>query len=92
MKISWTNRVSNGVLHRVKDDGNIAHIIKRRQALKHVIKNKIKKAIEVTERRGTRCKQLLDDLKEMGRYWTPKAEPADHTLENSIWKRLWAFN
>jgi len=24
--------------------------------------------------------QLLDELKEMGRYWTPKAEPVDHTL------------
>ena len=54
-KISWTDRTSNGVLHRVKDDKNIAHIIKRRKAnltghilhtkypLKYVIKGKIKK-------------------------------------------------
>jgi len=54
-KIRWTNHVINGVLHRVKDDRNIAHIIKRRQAsltghilhincpLKHVINGKIKK-------------------------------------------------
>jgi hypothetical protein len=92
MKISWTDRVSNGVLQGVKDDRNIAHIIKRGKAnltghilhtkypLKYVIIGKIKKRIDVTERWGTRCKQLLDDLKEMGRYWTVKADPVDHTL------------
>ena len=54
-KIIWIDRVSNGVLHRVKDDRNIAHIIKRRKVnlpghilhmkypLKYVIKGKIKK-------------------------------------------------
>jgi hypothetical protein len=55
MKISWTDRVRNGVLQRVKDDRNIAHIIKRRKAnltghilhtkypLKYVVIAKIKK-------------------------------------------------
>jgi hypothetical protein len=52
-KISWTDRVRNEeVLHRVKEERNIVHIIKRRKAnwighilhrnnlLKHVIEGK----------------------------------------------------
>jgi hypothetical protein len=64
-KISLTVRVSNEeVLHRVKEERNILHTIKRRNAnwighilrrnclLKHVIEGKIEGRIEVTERRG----------------------------------------
>jgi hypothetical protein len=52
-KISWTDRVRNEVLHRVKEDRKILHRIKRRKAnwighilrrnclLKHVIEGKI---------------------------------------------------
>jgi hypothetical protein len=59
------------VLHRVKEERNIVHTIKRRKAnlighilrrnclLKHVIEGKI----NVTKIRGRRRKQLLDDLK-----------------------------
>jgi hypothetical protein len=32
------------------------------------------------ERRGRKCKQLLDHLKEMRRYWTLKEEALDVTL------------
>jgi hypothetical protein len=73
-KISWTDRVRNEeVLHRVKEERNILHKIKRRKAnwigyvlrrnclLKHVIEGRI----EMTGRRGRRRKQLLDDLKEI---------------------------
>jgi hypothetical protein len=76
-KISWTDRVNNeAVLHRVKEERNILHTIKRGKAnwtghilrrnclLKHIIEGKI---IE-TRRRGRRHKQLLDDLKEARRY------------------------
>jgi hypothetical protein len=76
-KISWTDRVRNEeVLHRVKEERNIVHTIKRRKAnwighilrrnglLKHVIEGKIEGRIEVTGRLGRRRKQLLDDLKE----------------------------
>jgi hypothetical protein len=62
-KISWTDRVRNEeVLHRVKEERNIVHTIKRRKAnwighilrrnclLKHVIEGKI----ERTRRRGKR--------------------------------------
>jgi hypothetical protein len=75
MEISWTDRVRNEeVLHRVKEDRNILHTIKRRKAnwightlrrnclLKHVIEVKLQSRIEMTGRRGRRHKQLLDDL------------------------------
>jgi hypothetical protein len=76
-KISWTDRVTNEeVLHRVKEERNILHTIKRKKAnrighilrrdclLKHVIEGKLEGRIEMTGRRGRRRKQLLDDLKE----------------------------
>jgi hypothetical protein len=56
-KISWTDRVRNEVLHRVKEDRNILHTIKRRKAdwighilrrnclLKHVIEGKLERRI-----------------------------------------------
>jgi hypothetical protein len=79
--ISWTDRVRNEeVLRRVKEERNILHTIRRRKAnrfghilcrdclLKHVIEGKIEGRIQVTGRRGRKCKQLLDDLKEMRRY------------------------
>jgi hypothetical protein len=62
-KVSWTDRVRNGeVLHRVKEEGNIVHTIKRKKAnwighilrrncfLKHVIEGRIDGTIEVTGR------------------------------------------
>jgi hypothetical protein len=100
-KISWTDRVRNEeVLHRVKEERNILHTIKRRKAnwighmlhrnclLKHV-EGKLKGRIEKTERRGRRRKQLLDDLKEKRRYWKLKEEALDRsygelTLEEAM--------
>jgi hypothetical protein len=80
-KISWTDRVRNeDVLHRVKEERNILHTIKRRKAnwighilrknclLKHVIEGKLEERVQMTERRGRRRKQLLDYLKEKRRY------------------------
>jgi hypothetical protein len=64
------------VLHIVKKERNILHTIKRRKAnwighilrrnclLKHVTEGKIREGTEVTERRGRRRKQVLNDLKE----------------------------
>jgi hypothetical protein len=76
-KIIGTDRVRNEeVLHRVKDEQNIVHTIKRRKAnwighilrrnclLKHVIEGNLERNIEMTGRRGRRRKQLLDDIKE----------------------------
>jgi hypothetical protein len=92
-KISWTDRVRNEeVLHRVKEERNNVHTIKRRKAnwighilrrnclLKHVIEEKLEGRIKMTGRRGRRRKQLLDDLKEKKRYWKLKEEALDCTL------------
>jgi hypothetical protein len=92
-KISSTDRVRNEeVLHRVKEERNILHTIKRRKAncighilrrnclLKHVIEGKLEERIEMTGRRGRRRKQLLHDLKEKKRYWKLKEEALNRTL------------
>jgi hypothetical protein len=65
-KISWTDRVRNEeVLHRVKEERNIVHTIKRRKAnwighilrrnclLKHVIERKIGKRRNLKKRKKT---------------------------------------
>jgi hypothetical protein len=75
-KISWTDDVRNEeVLHRVKEERNVVHTIKRRKGdrigyilcknclLKRIIEVKIG-VIEVTERQGRRHKQLLNSRKE----------------------------
>jgi hypothetical protein len=36
--------------------------------------------VEVTGRRGRRCKKLLDELKEKRRYWKLKEEALDRTV------------
>jgi hypothetical protein len=91
-KISWTDRVKDEVLHRVKEERNIVHTIKRRKAnwighilrrnclLKHVIEGKLQGRIEMTGRRGRRSQQLLDNLKENIRYWKLKEGALDRTL------------
>jgi hypothetical protein len=65
-----------GVLQTVKEQRNILHATERTNAnwighilhsnrlLKHVIEGKKKERTEVTEKRGRRHKQLLEDLKE----------------------------
>jgi hypothetical protein len=91
--ISWTDHVRNEEdLHRVKEERNILHAIKRRKAkwighilrrnclLKHVIEGTLEGRIEITGIRGRRRKQLLDDLKEKRRYWKLKGEALDRTL------------
>jgi hypothetical protein len=45
-----------------------------------VIEGKLEGRIEVTERRGRRRKQPLDNLKEKRRYWKLKEEALDRTV------------
>jgi len=54
------------ILHEIsKRKANwIGHILGRNCLLQRVIEGKIKGGIEVTGRRGRRCKKLLDNLKE----------------------------
>ena len=86
-KISWTDRVKNEILQKVKKGRNIVHTIRQRKAkwichifrgncfLKHAIEGKIQGTI----RRGRTCKQVLDYLKEKRRYWRLKEEVLDGT-------------
>jgi len=90
-KISWTDRVRNEVLQRIKQERNILHTIKRRKAncigailrrnclRKHFIAGKIEGRIEVARRRGRR-RQLLDDLKEKRGYCTLNEEALDRPM------------
>jgi hypothetical protein len=88
-KISWTDPVNNeAVLHRVNEESNILHTIRRRKAnwighilrrnylLKHIIEGKM----IGKRRRGRRRKHLFDDLKEARRYWKLKKEAQDRIL------------
>jgi hypothetical protein len=99
-KICWTDRVRNEkVLHRVKEERNILHTIKRRKAnwighilcrnclLKHVIEEKLEGRIEMTGRRGRRRKQLLDDLKEKRRYLKLKEKALDRNQRRTRYGR-----
>jgi hypothetical protein len=80
--ISWTDHVRNEeVLLRVSEQRNILHEIRKRKAnclLKEVTAGKIKDRIEVTRRRGRRCKKLLDDLGDRRGYSHLKEEALDH--------------
>jgi hypothetical protein len=88
-KMSWTDRVNNeAVLHRVKEERNILHTIRKRKVnwighilhrnclLKHIIEGKI----IGTRRRGRRREQLLEDMKEERRYWKLNEGAQDRTL------------
>ena len=89
-KISLTDRLRNEkVLHRVKEERSILRTIKRRMAneIGHILRRncllkegKIEGVIQEMDRRGIRCKQLLDDLKETERYWKLKEKTLDRTL------------
>jgi hypothetical protein len=54
--------------------------LRRNCLLGQVIEGKIKWKIEVTGRRGRRCRKLLDDLKERRGYTHLKEETVDHTM------------
>jgi hypothetical protein len=76
------------VLLRVNEQRNILHEIRKRKAnwighiclLQQVIEGNIKGQIEVTRRRGRRCKKLLDDLKDRREYCQLKEEALDRTM------------
>jgi hypothetical protein len=92
-KISWTDHARNeGLLLTVKEQRNILHEISKRKAnwIGHIlrrncfrqqgIEGQIKVRIEVTERRGIRCRKLLDDLKGRRGYSHLKEEALDRTM------------
>jgi hypothetical protein len=66
--------------YNMKKANWIGQILRRNCLLKHVIEGKLEGRTEMTERRGRRRKQLLDDLKEKRRYWKLKDEALDRTM------------
>jgi hypothetical protein len=99
-KIIWTDHVRNEeVLIRVKEERNILHEISKRKGnwighnlrrnclLQQGIERKIKGGIEVTGRRGRRCRKLLDDLKERRGYSHLKEEALDRTMRRARFGR-----
>jgi hypothetical protein len=69
------------ILHEIrKREANwIGHILRRNCLLQRVIEGKIQGKIEVTERQERRRRQLLDDLKERRGYSHLKEEAMDRT-------------
>jgi hypothetical protein len=55
----------------------IGHILRRNGLLKHVTEGRIKGRIEVTRRRGRRCRKLLNDLGDRRGYSHLKEEALD---------------
>jgi hypothetical protein len=70
------------ILHEIgKRKANwIGHILHRNCLHKQVTEGKIKGRIEVTGRRGTRRRKLLDDLKERRRCFHLKEGALDRTM------------
>jgi len=94
-KINWTDLVRDEkVLHRVHEDRNIPHTIKRKKANRIcdmsrrnrfpnlLFEGKIEGRMEVTGRRDRRSKQLIDGLKGTRGYWKLKEE----TLARNLWR------
>jgi len=83
------------MLHRVKEERNILHAIKRRNAkcvkslCTNCLKNTLLREREKRDKVRKRRKQLLDDLRYMKLMETEKALPGRlHCMENLLWKRL----
>jgi len=55
-------------------------MLRRNCVLEHFIEGKAEERIEVTEGRGIRSKQLLDERKETRGYWRLKEEALDRTV------------
>ena len=64
--------MKSSILHTIKTrKANwICHALRTKCLLRHVIEGKIEGRIEVTGRRGRRCKKLLDYIKERRGSWT----------------------
>jgi len=87
------------VLLRFKEQRNILHEINKKKAnwighilrgnclLQRVIEGKIKGGIEVTGRRGRRCRKPLNNLKERRGYSHLKEEALDRTMRRARFGR-----
>jgi hypothetical protein len=89
----------NGTLREVKEERNIIHTLKRREAnwighillgncLRHVVEGKVEGKIEVSGRRVRGSKQLPGNEKVME---TERGSTRSPFMENWLWKRLWTY-
>jgi hypothetical protein len=60
----------------------IGHILRGNCLLKHCIEGNTKGRIEVTERRGKICKQLLDDFQDSTGY----CKLTEEALDRTVWR------
>jgi hypothetical protein len=94
-KIVWTHSVKNEVLHRVKEERNIVHTVKRRKAnwighslrgncvLKRGVEGKIEGRIQMKGRQGRRGELVLDDRKDIERILEiERGSTGSHCVEN----------
>jgi len=65
----------------------IGHILRRDWRLKHITEGKV----ERKRRREINGKQILDERKEKI-LETEKGSTRSHSVENSLWERLWTCN
>ena len=78
--------ISPRTIRRRKANWN-GHIVCRDCLLQRVIEGKTVGNIEVTGRRGRRCKQLLDDLKEARDYCKLEGKALDRTVWRTRFRR-----
>ena len=96
-KISFTDRVRNEeILHRVKEERNIVHILKRRKdnwighilhrncLLKHVTEGKIEEGTEATGRKRKDVSSYWMTLRNERIIEIERGGTRSHFLENSV--------
>jgi hypothetical protein len=95
--ISWSNNgVKNeDVLHRIKEERNILHTVKRNKTnltghiwlrnsfLKYIIEGKMEERTEITGRQERRCKKPLYEFQGTRGYWKLKEEALEFTLRTN---------
>ena len=88
-EVLLTVKEQRNILHEInKRKANwIGHILRRNCLLQRVIEGKIKGGIEVTGRRGRRCRELLDVIKERRGYSPLMEEALDRTIRRARFGR-----
>jgi hypothetical protein len=90
--ITWVKEEWN-ILYKIKRRKSdwIRHILRGNCFLKHVTEGKLERNLQTTGRRGRRCNQVLETLKEKRTYWELKRKHwLALSVENSLWNSLQA--
>jgi hypothetical protein len=70
----------NGIAFNGRKANWMGHVLRTNCLLNHVVEGRIEGGIEVTQRRGRRRKQLLDDFKGKRGYCKLKEEALDRAV------------